>query len=246
MPLPAPPWILKQLLAPALRPLTRLIIGALAIPLFRLLRRKLVRDQKWTEEFEKDVEQWFRASVLLLFATKNMELKIGEFFSLDFNQELLWYIAAGRIMLAIGVVETMPDQQLFSIIYPGPPRLTWDRQLGVWQNIQPQIFPFVKGVLCQHLNRSSPVFAIMSTIFDGWVGWTCYWIAIIQYLIIGLVTSRDKALDVLSEFDRQVAMRREELIEEFYDKGGRGRAKSGVARATLPQANSGSTPAANE
>ena len=38
---------------------------------------------------------------------------------------------------------------------------------------------------------------------------------ILQYLIIGLVTSRDKALNVLNEFDRQVAIRRRELIEEF-------------------------------
>ncbi|MBA3315665.1 MAG: hypothetical protein H0T47_20565 [Planctomycetaceae bacterium] len=29
------------------------------------------------------------------------------------------------------------------------------------------------------------------------------------------MTSRDKALDALSEFDRQVAIRRQELIDEF-------------------------------
>ncbi|MCH8830110.1 MAG: hypothetical protein IID45_11090, partial [Planctomycetes bacterium] len=40
-------------------------------------------------------------------------------------------------------------------------------------------------------------------------------VAIVQYLIIGLVTSRDKALNVLSEFDRQVALRRREIIDEF-------------------------------
>jgi hypothetical protein len=40
-------------------------------------------------------------------------------------------------------------------------------------------------------------------------------VAITQYLIIGLVTSRDKALDVLNEFDRHVAIRRRELVEEF-------------------------------
>jgi hypothetical protein len=43
--------------------------------------------------------------------------------------------------------------------------------------------------------------------------------AITQYLIIGLVTSRDRALDVLSEFDRAVAKRRNELIEEFKLEG---------------------------
>ena len=48
------------------------------------------------------------------------------------------------------------------------------------------------------------------------VGWTCYLLAITQYLIIGLVTSRDRAMDVLSEFDRAVAQRRRELIEEFH------------------------------
>ena len=47
------------------------------------------------------------------------------------------------------------------------------------------------------------------------VGWICYLMAIVQYLIIGLVTSRDRAVDVLNEFDRAVARRRQELIEEF-------------------------------
>jgi hypothetical protein len=51
------------------------------------------------------------------------------------------------------------------------------------------------------------------------VGWVCYLMAITQYLIIGLVTSRDRALDVLSEFDRAVAKRRNELIEEFKLEG---------------------------
>jgi hypothetical protein len=51
------------------------------------------------------------------------------------------------------------------------------------------------------------------------VGWVCYLMAITQYLIIGLVTSRDRALDVLSEFDRAVARRRNELIEEFKLEG---------------------------
>ena len=47
------------------------------------------------------------------------------------------------------------------------------------------------------------------------VGWCCYLLAITQYLIIGLVTSRDRAMDVLSEFDRAVAVRRKQLMEEF-------------------------------
>jgi hypothetical protein len=51
------------------------------------------------------------------------------------------------------------------------------------------------------------------------VGWVCYLAAITQYLIIGLVTRRDKALDMLSEFDRAVADRRKELVEEFVEEG---------------------------
>ena len=153
-------------------------------------------------------------------------------------------------------------------------RVAWLRKLQI-----------LKGVVCQHLNRSSPVLAMMAAVVGAqliplneteietvqhchvqqsvilqqgatvtpigvfvsghltnefflsyvedqnqtiqlqsqarqrwkrWiVGWTCYLLAIAQYLIIGLVTSRDRAMDVLSEFDRAVAQRRRELIEEF-------------------------------
>ncbi len=211
-----PQWFLTRLISPILRPLTRLLVGLFAIPLLRLVRRKVVRTQEWNEEFERDVEQWFRASALLLFATKNVELYLGNLLNFHFDEEFNWYIAAGRIMLAIGVIETMPDQQLFPILYPGPPPFTWDRTKGMWANIRPQILPFLKGSLNQHLSRSSPVLAIMATIFEGWIGWTCFGICIAQYLFIGLITSRSKALDLLSEFDREVAKRREQLLDEFY------------------------------
>jgi hypothetical protein len=73
-------------------------------------------------------------------------------------------------------------------------------------------------MVCRYLDRSSAVFAILSVIFGGRsyvaVGWCCYAAAIVQFLIIGLVSSRDRALDVLSEFDRQVDLRRKELLAE--------------------------------
>ncbi|MGV2333752.1 MAG UNVERIFIED_CONTAM: hypothetical protein LVR18_06400 [Planctomycetaceae bacterium] len=47
------------------------------------------------------------------------------------------------------------------------------------------------------------------------VGWICYLAAISQYLIIGLVTSRDRAMKVLTLFDQAVAERRKELIETY-------------------------------
>ncbi len=210
---------MKVYLAPVLRPFFRIVLGLIAIPVFRFIMQKIFRVQELDEELEKDLEQWFKASLVLLAATKNMEMAIfGELLNLgngaedDFSNP---WITGMRIMMAIGVIEMMPDQELFAIIHPGPPALKYDREKGIWNCLREQCRPFLKGVLCQHLNRSSPVFAILSAIFDGTAGWVCFGFAITQYLIIGLVTSRDRALDALSEFDRQVAIRRKELKQEF-------------------------------
>ncbi len=213
----APNWLLQSLLAPVLRPATRLIIGLIAVPMVRSLRSNVLRDRRWDEEVEKDIDQWFRASLILLFATKNMELIIAHYLELKFNFNVeTWYVLGGRLLLAIGVVEAMPDQQLFSIIHPGPPKLKWIKGKGVRKNLSMQAWPYMRGVLCQHLNRSSPVLAILAVIFHGTIGWVFYSLAITQYLIIGLVTSRDRALDVLSKFDEHVAEQRQELIDEFH------------------------------
>lgn len=199
------------LLRPILRPLARLVVGLIAIPLFRLFLKRVVRLQEMDAELEKDLEQWFRASLVLLVATRNMEESLFPFLEgLHQGDEIGMGL---RIMLAISVVEMMPDQELFAVIHPGPPPLTWNRHVfaEMWQKKR----EIIKGVVCQHLNRSSPVFAILAAIVSGWIGWFCYGMALIQYLFIGLVTSRDKALDVLSKFDRAVAERRRELLEEF-------------------------------
>jgi hypothetical protein len=216
-------------LRPLLKPLTRLLIGALAIPLFRLFLRRVIRLQELDKELEKDLEQWFRASLLLLAATANMEHLlfdwVPELVPFDFADRHAWLPLAFRLLLAIGVIEAMPDQALFSLIHPGPPPLRLRRRRP-WWGLREQAKPFLIGLLCQHLNRSSPVLAIMAAIFGGnpadpssadlcVVGWCCYGLAIAQYLVIGLVTSRDRAVDVLAEFDRQVAMRRDELVQEF-------------------------------
>jgi hypothetical protein len=217
--LPAP------VLRPLLKPCTRFLVGAIAIPLFRLFVRRVVRVQELDKELERDLEQWFRGSLLLLVASANMEHLLFDWVPLDLDDRHAWVAVAFRLLLAIGVIEGMPDQALFSVIHPGPKRLRFDRRQA-WFGLRDQIKPYLRGMACQHLNRSSPVLAIMTAIFGGnpavegeyvhWtVGWVCYGLAITQYLVIGLVTSRDKALDALAEFDRQVAQRREELIEEF-------------------------------
>ena len=72
-----------------------------------------------------------------------------------------------------------------------------------------------RSLICQHLNRSSPVLAILAVIYDGHVGWICYGLAIGQYLLIGLVASKDKALGVLQKFDEAVTRQRQEIEHEI-------------------------------
>lgn len=272
-----------------LRPITRVLVGLIAIPIFRFIMRKVFRLQDLDDELEKDLEQWFRGALLLLAATANMEhLLFGWVDRIDWMDRMDWVTMGLRLMLAISVIEAMPDQELFAVIHPGPPKIKPGR--SVFKTFWRLKWRFIKGFVCQHLNRSSPVLAMMAAIVgaqlltlsdvdrskidkmntfnaayyqqigscnpaqvfvsaetcdllerdaklnltevasiddqlrrhqERWiVGWCCYLLAITQYLIIGLVTSRDRALDVLSEFDRAVAERRRELIEEFQiDKG---------------------------
>lgn len=227
-------WLVDKILSPIVRPCTRLIIGVVVVPLMRGARRRISRSAQQDDEFDKDIEQWTRGAILLFVATRNFESWLQHFltnnvsqwlqvkmhiqWNLNFSEDNFW-IAAGRLMVAIGVIESMPDQQLFSIIHPGVKKLPIDRRKGVFGNLRGIFIPVIKGVACQHLNRSSPVFAILAVIFGGVVGWVCYGVAIVQYLIIGLVTSRDRAIDVLSAFDRQVQIQREQIIEEFQLEG---------------------------
>ncbi len=204
-----------RFLNPLLKPLMRFVVGMVAIPLFRAFLKNVVRLQELDQELEKDLEQWFRGSLLLLVASANMENLLFGWVPPRLSGSEDWLLLAFRILLAIGVIEAMPDQELFAIIHPGPPRLKWPKEPGLWRELRQNWQAIATGLLCQHLNRSSPVFAILTAILVGPIGWVCYGVAVVQYLIIGLVTSRDKALDVLSEFDRRVAIRRRELMEEF-------------------------------
>lgn len=200
------------LMEPIFRPITRFLVGSIAIPIFRLFLKNVIRLQELDQELEKDLEQWFRGSLVLLVATANMEDALFGWVPLDLQGEQAWIGIAARLLLAIGVIESMPDQELFAVIHPGPPKLKLRRLLS---ELREKWKKTIWGVFCKHLNRTSPVFVIMTAIFTGPVGWVCYIFAIVQYLIIGLVTSRDKAMDVLGEFDRQVAERRQQIIEEF-------------------------------
>lgn len=204
-----------QLLAPILKPVTRLIIGLMAVPLFRWFLKRVVRVNGLDRELERDLELWFRGAILLLVASANMEQAFFGWVPLDLREEKGWMILAGRLMLAIGVIEGMPDQGLFAIIHPGPPPFKMPphgRIKACWSYLP----DLIRGLLCKHLNRSSPVLAIMAVFQDGWVGWVCYGLAIIQYLIIGLVTSRDRAIDVLNQFDEAIQIQRAQLADALH------------------------------
>jgi hypothetical protein len=205
-----------------LRPVIRLLVGFIAIPLFRMFLRRVIHLQRLDTELTKDLEQWVRGSLLLLVTTQNVEYALfGEFLD-NLGKEYVWLSLGMRLLLAVGVIESMPDQALFSIIHPGPSRLLFPRGRRL-EAVREQWWPFCKGLVWRHLDRSSSVFAIMAVIFGApthtVVGWVCYGLAIVQFLIIGLVSSRDKALDVLKEFDQQIKLRRVDLAERYRDWG---------------------------
>jgi hypothetical protein len=209
--------LLDYIFRPIARPLTRFIVSLAALPALHFIFRHVHSLERLDDEVEKDLAEWFRGSFLLLLVTANVEAALWH--NVIPLPDLLdkhgWLGLGLRIMLAIGVVQLMPDQELFTIIHPGPrlPRFRPGR--SVWRQVVACWKPFGIGIFCQHLSRSSPVFAILAVIFTGRVGWVCYALACIQYLIIGLATSRARAINVLLLFDEQMAVRRRELMRQF-------------------------------
>lgn len=235
-----------SLLKPIVRPITRLIVGSVAVPLFRWFIKRVLRFGTLDNELEKDLEQWFRGALILLLATQNMETALFPWVepvihsrftqsapldpsvhtqteSTPHSASMLevshndygWILLGFRVMLAIGVIQMMPDQELFALMHSRPPKHDFDRKQKWWPQIKTKSWPFLKGHICLHLNKSSPVFAILAAIAPGLPGWICYGMALIQYLIIGLVTTQDKALNALGILDQQAEFRRQELIKEF-------------------------------
>ena len=262
-----------SLLKPIIRPFTRLLVGLVAVPMFRSFTKRVLRFDTLDEELEKDLEQWFRGALILLIATQNMESTLfpwvqpviqsrfaatakeepdqqgsselpgadsqvdesspaevdeagepDEFDDATPQQQSMlqvndndygWILLGLRVMLAISVIQMMPDQELSAVIHSSAPKpnIVWKEKL--WPQVRREAWPMLKGHACVHLNKSSPVFAILAAIAPGMPGWICYAMALIQYLIIGLVTTRDKALNVLNLFDQEVERRRQELIDEF-------------------------------
>ena len=199
------------------KPFTRMLLKLIAVPLFRFLLKYLLRVDVISRELEKDLSQWFRASVLLLFATHNMEEFLFQTSTRDFKHEktIDAVLFGMRLFLAIGCIEGMPDQELFRFIHTGPPKIKAKKFRAILEELRQTWHAWLWGVASIHLSRSSPVFAIITVFQVGPAGWVCYGLAVTQYLVIGLATSRDKAIDVLTSFDVEVATRRAELLSEL-------------------------------
>ena len=186
---------------PVLSPVIRIVCGLIAIPLFRFLLRRVLRVQTCDAELERDLEYWFRGAILLLAATANLEDFLFGWTQWHQNSQP-WLTMLLRLLLAIGVVETMPDEDLFALVHRGPPKLRFGS--GFFTSAWEKRRALLKGCCVVHLKRSSPVFVIMCVVFGGpagtldfKVGWWCYGLAVVQYLIIALMTDRDRAAHLL-------------------------------------------------
>lgn len=215
-------WLLRILALRLLaRPTLRLCVGLAAVPAFRFIRRRCFQLHEVNAHLEKDIELWFRGSVVLLAATANMEHFLFGWVPLDLQGEYAWLVVGLRLLLAISVVELMPDQDVFALLHPGPPRFDQLIAMG-WREIGRKHRELLHGLWCLHLRRSSPVLAIMAAIFGGppgsdhhFIGWVCYGVAITQFLLIGIMTNRDRALESLPQITRRLEEARQEALEEL-------------------------------
>ena len=89
-------------LRPLLKPLTRIVVGLIAIPIFRLVVRKGMRMAQVERELEKDMEEWFRAALILLVATANMEHLLFGWVPLDLEGDQGWIGVFFRLLLVMG------------------------------------------------------------------------------------------------------------------------------------------------
>ena len=213
-------WAVLQ---PIIKTLTRILVGLIAIPLFRLVVHRSRRIARLEAELEKDLEEWFRAALILLVATANMEHLLFGWVPPYFLGDERWLGAFFRLLLVIGVIELMPDQALFSVLHSGPLNLPIGKRL--FHDLWNDRINWMKKIGSVHLNRSSPVLAMMSAIFGGepdapgsTIGWICYVLAIVQYLIIALITSTDKAGNLLEKYDKAIDKQREDLVDEFTEE----------------------------
>ncbi len=212
--------MLPQAAAAALRtiikPISRLVAGVVAARIIRFVLKRVGKVKVLDKELERDIELWFRASLVMLLATANMEHLFFGWIPFDLHDRYSSIGMALRLLLVMGVIESMPDQEFFSVLHRGPKPVPFGR--GFFARLWAARKALFSGMFNQHIKRSSPVLAILAAIFggergsDAWaIGWTCYTMALVQYLYIALVTSSDKAKNALELFDEQMRSLRTEL-----------------------------------
>ena len=96
----------------------------------------------------------------------------------------MWQTLALRLLLAVGVIESMPDEDIFSVVHRGPPKLKLTSLAGLREAWARKV-EVLKGIGVLHLRRSSPVF---------------------------LITQRDKFDGILNAFDRGTNSMREAIL----------------------------------
>jgi hypothetical protein len=208
--------VAAQALSQLLRPVSRVIAGVIAVRVCRFIMKRVGKVQVIDAEFERDIEHWFRASLVLLVATANVEGLLFGWVRFDLEGHWTWLILGLRLLIVAGVIEAMPDQEIFAILHRGPPKVPFGRGFfRRWWDARREI---CGGIFNQHIKRSSPVFAFLAAIFggppgsDAWiVGWMCYALSVGQFLYIALVTSKDMAREALTQFDAQVSEIRQSL-----------------------------------
>lgn len=214
---------LTRLLAVRLiaRPLLRVCVGLASIPIFRFLRQRCLRLHEINAHLERDIELWFRGSLVLLVATANMEHKLFGWVPVDLQGNYAWLALGLRLLLAMSVVELMPDQDVFALLHPGPPRFDQLFTMGL-RRLWCERHELLHAFWCLHLRRSSPVFAIMTAIYGGpagsdehLIGWVCYGAAVTQFLLIGLITNRDRVLDQLPYIRQRLEKAQQDVLEEL-------------------------------
>jgi hypothetical protein len=201
---------------PVLRPVVRLICGLVAIPVFRFLLRRVLRVQTSDAELERDLESWFRGAVLLLAATANLEDVLFGWlpWHRTADESQVWQTLVLRLLLAVGVIENMPDEDLFGFLHRKPLSLRLHTPEG-WRAAWSARREILRNLFYLHLRRSSPVLAIMAVVWGGSpgsaasaVGWWCYGLAIAQYLIIAMLTQRDRVQGLLTAFEEETSAMR--------------------------------------
>jgi hypothetical protein len=194
-------WLFETLLEgpvlePLIRPLARSCLGSAATWLVRVCLPRLARGAALDDELRADVGRWLGASLLLLAATRNLEQQLFGLVELVLNGEVRYATLYCRMLLAIGVIQAMPDQELFPIVHPCRLRLNLAALLAP-EACCGELRLLLWSLLCQHLYRSSPCLAILAIVAPGAVGWICYTLAVVQYLTMALMTPRQAALAAL-------------------------------------------------